>query len=211
MRPGHHGRRHDRQHPDGRGRNEGGLGGGDARRHQVRARGDQEALRRTDRALEGAGQGRQAHLLPRSERRGAAPDDRPRALRQGLRHRHERHDEARARGSVQRPRGRIRVALHGGGARGEGSADPQVFPRRRAEEGHAQHDPRRGQAPRRPPHGRNPPDLVRGGLPARGPRLGDLHARRNAVADHRDAGHEARRKGQGRSARTGNRAVRAAL
>ena len=60
-RPGHHGRRYDRQHPDGRGRDERGFGGGDARSDQVRARGDQEALRRTDRTLEGAGQGREAY------------------------------------------------------------------------------------------------------------------------------------------------------
>ncbi len=88
-------RRYDRQHPDGRGRDEGGFGRGDARRHQVRARGDQEALRRTDRAVEGAGQGRETHLLPRGQRRRTASDDHQRALRQGLRHRHERHDEAR--------------------------------------------------------------------------------------------------------------------
>ena len=99
----------------------------------------------------------------------------------------------------------------GGGAGGEGPADPQIFPRRRAEEGHAQHDPRRGQAPRRPQDRRDPSDLVRGGLPARSPRLGDLHARRNAVADQRYARYETRRKSQGRSAGTGYRAVRAAL
>ena len=74
VRPRHHGRRYDRQHPDGRRRDEGGFGRGDARSHQVRTRGDQEALRRTDRAFEGAGQGRETHLLPRGQRRGAAPD-----------------------------------------------------------------------------------------------------------------------------------------
>ena len=211
MRPGHHGRRYDRQHPDGRGRDEGGFGRGDARRHQVRARGDQEALRRTDRAVEGAGQGRETHLLPRGQRRRTAPDDHQRALRQGLRHRHERHDEARARRQVQRARSRVRSPLFGRGADREGAADPQIFPRRRAEEGHAQHDPRRGQAPRRPQDRRDPPDLVRGGLPARSPRLGDLHPRRNAVADDRYARHETRRKGQGRGARAGHRAVRAPL
>ena len=82
------------------------------------------------------------------------------ALRQGLRHRHERHDETRARGEVQRPRGRVRGPLLGGGARREGTADPQIFPRRRAEEGHAQHGPQRRAAPRRPQDRRDPPDLV---------------------------------------------------
>ena len=134
---------------------------------------------------------------------------RERALRQGLRHRHERHDEARARRQVQRARSRVRSPLFGRGADREGAADPQIFPRRRAEEGHAQHDPRRRRPSRRPQDRRDPPDLVRGGLPARSPRLGDLHPRRNAVADDRYARHETRRKGQGRGARAGYRAVRA--
>ena len=66
-RSGHHGRRHHRQYPDGRGRDEGGFRGGDARSHQVRARRDQETLCRTDRTFEGAWQGRETDLLPRSE------------------------------------------------------------------------------------------------------------------------------------------------
>ena len=137
--------------------------------------------------------------------------DRQGALRQGLRHRHQRYDEARARGYVQRPRSRIRRALFGGGAGRESHADPQILPRRRAEEGHAQHDPRRGPASRRPQDRRDPSDLVRGGLPARRPRFGDLHPRRNAVADQRYARHETRRKAEGRSAGAGHRAVRAPL
>ena len=168
-------------------------------------------MRRADRTLERTRQGRQAHLLPRGQRRGAAPNRHPRTLRQGLRHRHQRHDEARARGAFQRPGSRVRRTLQRRGVGGESAADPQVLPRRRAEESHAQHDPRRGQAPGRTAHGRNPPHLVRSGLPARSARLGDLHPRRDPVAHERDARHEARRKGQGRSAGAGNRAVRAAL
>ncbi len=190
MRPGHHGRRYDRQHSDGRGRDEGGFGGSDARSHQVRPRRDQETLRRPNRTGQGTGQGCETHLLPRSQRRRTAPDYHPRTLRQGLRHCHERHDETRAQRHVRRAGSRIRLALHRGGTGGESPADSQVLPRRRAEEGHAQHDSRRGQAPGRPPHGRNPPHLVRSGLPARRPRLGDFHPRRNAVADDRDARYE---------------------
>ena len=102
-------------------------------------------------------------------------------LRQGLRHRHERHDEARARGYVQCIGGRVRRPLHGGGAGGEGPAHPPLFPRLRAEEGDAQHDSRRGQASRRPSHGRDPSDLVRDRLPARSPWFGPLHTRRDAA------------------------------
>lgn len=56
-----------RQYSDGRGRDEGGVRGGDARSYQVRSRRDQETLCRADRAFEGAGQGRETDLLPRGE------------------------------------------------------------------------------------------------------------------------------------------------
>ena len=53
---------------DGRGRDEGGVRGGDARSYQVRSRRRlRKHCRRTDRTFEGAGQGRETDLLPRGE------------------------------------------------------------------------------------------------------------------------------------------------
>ena len=164
--------------------------GGDPRRARHRARRDQEALRRAARAGREGRQGEARHRGAADRRRPARPD--PGLARRAARRGHAGRGQARPPGRHQGRRGGGPRAVLG---RPRGRHPRRVPPARAARVRQAREadHPRahRGpqEAPRRPRRARDPPDHDRGGAAAAHARLGALHARPDAGAERRGAGH----------------------
>ena len=158
------------------------------------ARSHQGAMPGTARNDEGRGQDRKTRLLPRGKRRGTQERHLGENLRQGLRPGHLRqHRQALARSQLPPGEGRLHRHPRPRSGRSQGRHDRPLLPRR-GKGSHAPLHPRRRQAARRPQDHRHTPHLVRSGLPARPPRLGHLHARRDAIALDRHPRHQDGRK-----------------